>query len=138
MQVEYFVRFQEKCYDIGTMVLFYGYGDPRWTEPQLGMIEKFIGTTVFIKSCKDGTTYTYSTIIQSKFNKIIKEIVHPVYYKEQCVISNCYEPPEWKLETGWVWYILIIIIGTLFKARWLIYVCATAVFFLWKKGFLHK
>ena len=39
---------------------------------------------------------------------------------------------------GWVWYILIMAVGTIFKARALIWIVATIVFFLWKYGHLKS
>ena len=45
-------------------------------------------------------------------------------------------PPSWDIEVGWIWYIAIMLIATIFKDRVLIWAFATIVFFLWKKGFL--
>lgn len=47
-------------------------------------------------------------------------------------------PPEGDIFIGWIFYILIMAIGVIFKQRLLIWVFATAVFFLWKNGFLNK
>ena len=46
-------------------------------------------------------------------------------------------PPKWDVEIGWIWYIVIMVVGAIFKDRWLIWIGATAYFFLWKSGFLN-
>jgi hypothetical protein len=46
-------------------------------------------------------------------------------------------PPSWDVEIGWIWYIVIMAVGLIFKDRWLIWGFTTAVFFLWKGGFLN-
>ena len=58
--------------------------------------------------------------------------------KEKYGLPEREKPPSWNIEVGWVWYIAIMLIATIFKDRVMIWAFATAVFFLWKKGFLKK
>ena len=67
--------------------------------------------------------------------KYIVEIVKPVYPKNIVISSdNTDKPSPWDIEIGWIWYIIIMIVGTIFKDRLIIWVFASAVFFLWKSG----
>ena len=46
-------------------------------------------------------------------------------------------PMGWQIEVGWTWYLIIMVVGTLFKDRWIIYIFVTLYFFLWKNGILN-
>lgn len=69
----------------------------------------------------------------------IVEIIEPVYPHKEEMTSTYYRqcPSLDTVFVGWVWYIVIMLIGIIFKDRLLIWVFATAVFFLWKNGFLN-
>ena len=68
----------------------------------------------------------------------IIEIVEPVYPPEKQVPQNKRQcPPSWDVEIGWIWYILIMLVGLIFKDRWLIWIITTVVFFSWKSGLLN-
>ena len=70
-------------------------------------------------------------------DKFIVEIIDPVYYNqpEQIqLVNNRNVPPAWDVEIGWIWYIFIMIVGTIFNDRLIIWIVASAVFFLWKAG----
>ena len=75
-------------------------------------------------------TYTLHRII---------DVVEPVYYESPGVSppSNRNPPPDWDVEIGWVWYIIIMCVGSIFKDRWLLWICATIYFFLWKSGIFN-
>ena len=136
MPVEYFVRFQGKCYDVGTKLKFYDYVfGIRNPYPTTGTIEKFISTTCFIKG-DDGRIYTFSTAVQESGNRYVAEIIEPVYYnppKQSFTKSKNY-PAPWDVEIGWIWYIVIMVFGTIFNERFLLWTVATVFFFLWKSG----
>lgn len=69
----------------------------------------------------------------------ITEIVEPVYARNTIIdttTSDKYRPAPWDVEIGWIWYIIIMVVGTIFNCRWLIWIFATVIFFGWKYGFL--
>ena len=135
MPVEYFIRYKGKCYDVGTRFKFRAISYNYYRGIKEGVIEKFINTSVFIRA-DDGKLYEYSTIKNLvDFDKLIIEIIKPVYYTAKNLApDNNNRPAPWDVEIGWIWYIIIMIIGTIFKDCLLIWVVATAVFFLWKSG----
>ena len=72
----------------------------------------------------------------------ICRIIEPHYYKpvakqttawERFKLSGEHNKP---IDTafGTILYIVIMIVGTLFKARWLVYIVATLIFVLWRYG----
>lgn len=138
MPVEYFIRYKEKYYDVGTRLRLKYFG-----EIVEGVIEEFIGTTVYIRFVEselfpNGYSYSYSTIGTVNFDKLIVEIVEPVYYIEkQSQKDNRTYPPSWDVEIILIWYIIIMVVGTMFEARIIIWIFASAYFFLWKNGFLN-
>lgn len=140
MPVEYFIRFQGKCYDVGTRLRF-RIGIRSFGNIADGRIE-WISHNVFYIRLTDGTGWQLSHR-QSLENTIV-EIIEPVYYKEPPVEyvrglrGGGPLPSEDSIFVGWVWYIVIMAVGTIFKDRLMIWVFASAVFFLWKNGFLNK
>lgn len=78
------------------------------------------------------TKYTYS-----QANNFIVDIIEPVYpnLKKTSEPANQREcPPSWDVEIGWIWYIIIMVVGSIFRDRWMLWIFATAYFFLWKNG----
>ena len=138
MPVEYFIRYKGLLYDVGTRLKFkaYSYGY-YWGEKE-GVIEKFIGSTVFIKG-DDGILYEYSTTkYLVDFDKVIIEIIEPIYYTlEKSSVADRDCPPSWDIEIGWIWYVILMVVGAIFKARIIIWVFVSAYFFLWKNGFIN-
>ena len=140
MPVENFIRFQGMCYDVGTRLKF---RTRVWgllsSEPYTGTIEKFDKTTCFIRG-DDGNLYTISTMRQSPTcdNEYIVQIITSVYYvlKASKPTRRC--PSSWNVEAGWIWYIIIMAVGTIFKARLILWIFATAFFFLWKNGLMSN
>ena len=72
-------------------------------------------------------------------DKDVVEIIEPVYPNDVVwVKDDDRELPSYgAIDLGWAWYIIITIGGLFFHDRWLIWIGATAVFFLWKNGFLN-
>lgn len=138
MPIEYFIRYQGKCYDVGTKLKFYP--QAQWVGSVVGTIEQFMGSNVLIRG-SDGHLYKFSTTT-SNFDNMIVEIIEPVYYEEPQIeykqgLSGGVCPPEGDVFVGWAWYIAIMLVGAIFKDRFAIWVFATAVFFLWKNGFFN-
>lgn len=135
MPVENFLKYKGKCYDIGTRLRFYHDGLWPWSETLEGVIEEFINGKIIIKAT-NGFEYSLSPMIMD-LDKFIVEIINPVYYNqpEQIqLVNNRNVPPAWDVEIGWIWYIIIMIVGTIFNDRLIIWIVASAVFFLWKAG----
>ena len=133
-----YLKFRGQYYDVGTKVKI-----------KLGGGTNKVVETVFLGWSYNGSgggksfecefpyskNYDYSTT-----ELYIVEIIHPIYPKleiitEKTVNRNC--PDSWDIEIGWVWYILIMVVGAIFKDRVMIWFFASAVFFLWKNGFLN-
>lgn len=138
MPVEYFIRYQGLCYDVGTRLRFKNYSYGYYCGIEEGVIEKFVEATVFIRGY-NGKLYNISTTRgEAYFDKIITEIIEPVYYiPEYTTKNNCKCPSPWDVEMGWIWYIIVMIFGAIFKERLMVWMLATAYFFLWKNGFLN-
>ena len=73
----------------------------------------------------------------------IVEIIEPVYYKEPEIdhskkssIFTRTGSGSWQSSNeviiGLIWYIIVMIVGTIFIDRWLIWIGATIFFFVWK------
>jgi hypothetical protein len=135
MPVEYFIRYKGLLYDVGTRLKFKAEKYNYYLGIKDGVIEQFIGNAVFIRG-DDGELYRYSTIKNLvDFDKVIVEIVEPVYYiPDETVGSKRECPSPWDIETGWIWYIIIMVVGALFKGAPMIWILATVFFFAWKNG----
>lgn len=142
MPVENFLRYKGSCYDVGTKLRFYYKDHGVLLGVKTGVIEKFINGHIIIKTDDGFICDSYSTIPNLyDFDKIIVEIIEPVYYKEepkQIPTNNRNYPSEDSIFIGWILYVLIMLVGTIFKARLMIWIFATALFFLWKNGFMGK
>ena len=141
MPTKYFIFYKGLCYDVGTKLKFKAYSGQYPYKYYLGIkkgkIEKFIGSAVFIKG-DDGELYKYSTIENLvDFDNIIVEIIRPVYYIPENQADGRERPVPWDIETGWIWYIIIMTVGIIFKDRITIWVFTSIIFFLWKNGFLN-
>ena len=136
MPVEYFLRYNGQCYDVGTKLKF-GIGREPFRTIYEGVIEWISHNHVYIRAT-DGTGWLLSKV-WSLDNTII-EIIEPVYYEEppSKPISGGQIPSINDIFVGWVWYIVIMVVGVIFKARWLIWIFATIIFFTWKNGGTRK
>lgn len=135
MPIENFLRFEGKCYDVGTKLKFYARIHQINVGIEIGVIKRFDNGTVYIES-DDGFIYYYSTMLCNNMFDCIIEILEPVYYvpKEDTMSDHRTRPAPWDVEIGWIWYIIIMVVGTIFNDRLLIWIVATAIFFLWKSG----
>ncbi len=139
MPVEYFIKFRGMCYDVGTRLKF-KQSTATWEPILIGVIEKIAPSFAYIRAT-DGKLYEFSTVQGLvNFEKIIIEIVSPVYYtgampkrqKNQCVC-----PSQGDVDIGWMWYIIIMVVGTIFNARLTIWIFASLIFFAWKNGYMN-
>ena len=128
MPVEEFIIYKSKYYGIGTRLKF------RNIFIYEGVIERFINNTVYIRG-DNGILYDFG-ILTTKFDDIIIEIIKPVYYipSESTRSDNRNCPASWDVGIGWIWYIIIMIVGAIFNDRFLIWIMTTIIFFLWKNG----
>lgn len=132
MPVEYFLRYRGQCYDVGTIL--------RFREPygpvQTGTIKWFSHNCVGIL-LDSGAEYPLSKTFS--LDNVIVEIVNPVYYKmpQKTYASSRKIPSDDNIFIGWVWYIVIMLVGGVFKLRFLVWIAATTVFFAWKNGLLN-
>jgi len=133
MPVEYFIRFNGQCYDVGTRLRFKNC-TASWAIILEGKIE-WISHNHFYIRLIDGSGWQLSKV--RPLDNIIVEIIEPVYYEEpqKVYVNNRICPPEEDIFVGWLWYIVIMAVGIIFKDRLMIWVFATAYFFLWKNGF---
>ena len=120
-------------YDVGTKVKIQTirYGEQIMTLRQGGVTGiEFVGENL------------YSIPIRSNTSNIVIEIVDPIYVQTQSENDagkkHRTRPAPWDVETGWIWYVIIMIVGAIFKDRLLIWAVASAIFFLWKNGFMNK
>lgn len=122
-----YLFFKGKHYDVGTKVLI----KTRWNGIQEATFYGW-GTYPFRGENVWGIDYYYFNI-----DKYLVDIIEPIEVNLQPVNvddKNC--PPAWDVEIGWIWYILIMAVGLIFKDFWMIWIVATIIFFSWKKGFL--
>lgn len=141
--------FQGKYYDVGTKVKFIR--KYQWNSVTEGTIIWIEPNSITIKTYNN---INYNIFV-SDVDRMIKEIIEPIYYtgsvqppiqpsasgtdvlyKGVEANKNRNYPSEGDVEVGWIWYIIIILVGAIFKDRWIIWVVATFYFFSWKNGFL--
>lgn len=117
--------YKGQYYDVGTKVKI----KTQWHGE---MITTFLGYGRFENVSK------YEIPICAQIERYIVEIIEPVYYKEP-------EPTPQKrkffsLPAGdgpfyaLLWYIAVMVVGTIFNDRWLIWIVATLIFF----GYIKK
>ena len=129
MPVEFYFKYHELLYDVGTKVRFKQ--KYQWQGITEGTVIRINPNSIDVKHEGDVTTI-YRWDIESK----IIEIVEPVYYTKviESLPNNRVYPSESSVELGWIWYIIIMVVGAIFKDKLMIWVCATAYFFMWKNG----
>lgn len=121
-----------------------------------------VGTKVLVKDLCYGQTkatfygwQAYGSFRDSRFDcgisindidKKIIEIIEPVYWSPTEDVSSNYGEKSniftrsgsgsWQSDDeityGLIWYIVIMLIGTIFNDRWIIWIAATIIFFSWK------
>ncbi len=139
-----YMKFNGEYYDVGTIARIKGRFGP--------VVARFCGWKDGYRGCFeliDEDTYgLYNTYDRAGVMDYCLEIIVPVKPNLQQTESQTTnsgfglperdKPPSWDIEIGWIWYVVIMVVGTIFQDRWLIWGFATAVFFLWKNGFLNK
>lgn len=137
-----YMKFREEYYDIGTICKIKGREGPvlvkflGWDHNYKGKFEDLDNTIFGLFSdytCAGVNDYCLEIIVPIKPN-----LQQP---KEE--IGSGFglpardKPPSWDVDIAWIWYVAIMAIGLIFKDRWLIWSFTSAVFFLWKNGFLN-
>jgi hypothetical protein len=140
-KVPYF-EFQGVKYGIGTILKVPRTLDLRWRSKEQIMKEaEFVGGGCFEFLNHTGSIFLCQNRgLSGPYEEYI-EIIKPVYYQE----PEGLKPQNIFLSTGsgsWdahndicvglIWYIIIMVVGVLFKARLIIWVLATWYFFAWK------
>lgn len=138
-----YMKFKGEYYDVGTICKIKGPYGPR--------LVRFMGwhfdndRSNFEIVDKDDC-WLYDTYNMAGVNDYCIEIITPIKPNLQKVnelnnsgfgLPDRDIPPSYDIEIGWIWYIVIMIAGTIFKDRLMIWTFATVVFFLWKKGYLN-
>lgn len=131
-----YMKYNGKYYDKGTVVKIKG--------PYGPTIATFNGWRFDNRGCfvsKNGdSSDLYEFYNYSAANKYILEIIDPVCPTMQQEIvpkENRNKPPEWDVEIAWIWYVVIMVVATIFKARLFIWALTTVIFFAWKNGFTN-
>lgn len=137
-----YLKYNGEYYDKGTIVKLYGRKAPiiaRWTGWNLG------DKNCFELLNPEDWVNLYHNYDRANTNVYILEIVVPIKPNLQQTeelngkgfsLPDRETPPSWNVEIGWIWYIAIMLVATIFKDRLMIWCFVTAVFFLWKKGYL--
>lgn len=140
MPVEYFVRYNGQCYDVGTRLRIRS-SLQSWAPIYDGIIIAIDGYKFYVQTTDGHRLCISKEDPYRSVEKLIVEIIVPVYYTDKTAYlptNDRMPPPEWDVAIGWVWYILIIAVGSIFKDRIGIWAMATAYFFLWKNGFFNR
>ena len=141
MGVVGYFEFKGVKYGIGTIVRVPRYDDLRWFSKEELLTEAiFVGGGYFNFTQIKGSVFLAGDKLKGKYEEYI-EIVKPVYYQEP-------EPPKptniffrtgsgsWEAHNdvvyGFIIYMVVMIIATLFKARVGLWILATIVYFGWK------
>lgn len=142
---DYF-EFKGVKYGIGTIVKVPSSTDIRWVSPKKYSHEAtFIGNSTFRYNKLLGCITLYedgSNLIGGKYEEYI-EIIEPVYYQEpqplpakKGSIWTRTGSGSWDAHgdvcIGLIWYIVIMLVATIFKDRIAIWIITTIVFFSWK------
>jgi hypothetical protein len=136
-----YIKYKGEYYDIGTVVLIKGFYGPvkarflGWKCNNRGCFEPISGERLIL----------HDTYNPAGVNDYVLDIIYsvkPILEINKTSTDGGFKIPErekpspWNVEVAWIWYIVIMAIGLIFKDRWLIWGFTTAVFFLWKGGFL--
>lgn len=137
-----YMKFKGEYYDVGTIAKIKGRYGP--------VIARFCGWKYGDRGCFeliDGKAFgLYDTYNRAGVMDYCLEIVVPVkpnlQKKEEPSggfgLPERDKPPSWDVEVAWIWYIVIMAVATIFKDRLMIWAFVSAVFFLWKNGFLNN
>lgn len=137
-----YMKFKGEYYDIGTIAKIKGRYGP--------VLVKFVGWKYDDRGCFEliddkafglYDTYNYAGVMDYCLAIVVP--VKPNFQQTEVFVRgggapNREKPPSWDIEVAWIWYIAIMAVAIIFKDRWLIWAFTTAVFFLWKNGFLNN
>lgn len=85
---------------------------------------RFYGTFSF----RDKVSHLQSSILD------VVEVPNP---EELTYNTSRRRPPNWQVEMGITWYIIIMLVCALFKDRWIGWIFITSYFVLWLNGFMN-
>jgi hypothetical protein len=139
-----YMKFKGEYYDKGTICKIKGrHGEPKLVRFKGWHLNNAYQNFELINENDYGIYDNYS---YSGVNDYCLEIVMPVKPDLESPekqnsggfgLPEREKPGSWKIEVAWIWYVLIMLIGTIFKDRVMIWAFTTIVFFLWKNGFLR-
>lgn len=139
-QMPYF-EFKNTKYGIGTIVKIpYLRRGNLVSQNNPTQIATFVGGGNFQLSSCYGFICLNIEELDDKYRKYV-EIIKPIYYQEpeSPTPQNIFvktKSGSWDAYNdvciGLIWYIIIMLVGIIFKDRLTIWICATVVFFIWK------
>jgi hypothetical protein len=112
--------YKGQYYDVGTKVKI----KTRWNGE---IITTFLGYNRFKDVLK------YEIPVCAQIEHYIVEIIEPVYYKEPEPTKHFFLPAGDGPFYALLWYIVVMVVGTIFKDRLLIWIVATWIFFSYIK-----
>jgi hypothetical protein len=136
------MKFKGEYYDVGTIARIKG--------PYGPVLARFVGWRYGDTGCfeliDDKAFGLYDTYNRAGVMDYCLEIVVPVKPNlqqteapaEKGGLPERDKPPSWDIEVAWIWYIVIMAVAVIFKDRLMIWAFVSAVFFLWKNGFLNN
>ena len=137
-----YMKFNGEYYDVGTIAQIKG--------PYGPVVARFCGWKENDRGCFELVNHKsyglYSTYNKYGVSQYCLEIIVPVKPSLQQLEMSCKSggfpdrdrPPSWDIEVAWIWYIVIMVVAVIFKDRFMIWTFVSAIFFLWKNGFLNK
>jgi hypothetical protein len=138
--IQYF-EFKGVKYGVGTIVKVPTTKDLRWLPKEQIMQEAvFTGGAQFVFTHLSGSISLYEENFIGKYEQYI-EIIKPIYYQNPAPLKpqNIFTQTgsgSWDAHNevcmGFIWYIAVMLIAIIFKARVGIWILATIVYFLWK------
>lgn len=131
-----YLKYKGQCYDVGTKIRF----RQNYVE-YVGTIVYFNCNSIIVEwgESRKFTESIYQPWLQGDPEKVIIEIIEPVYYvgdlEPQKIDHTC--PPQWQIENAWYIYIFVMILLTIFEARLTGWIFVTLYFIAWKNGFFN-
>lgn len=137
-----YMKFKGEYYDVGTICKVKGPFGP--------VIVRFCGWKSDGRRCFEPVgekwVHLYDTYNRAGVMDYCLEIIVPVKPNVQKTeepsggygLPERDKPPSWDIDVAWIWYIVIMAVATIFKDRLMIWTFVSAVFFLWKNGFLNN
>ena len=127
-------QYKGQYYDVGTKVILK-------TKYEGEKLTTYSGYSPYVGYCFDGSGQIMSDVF---LEKRIIEIVEPVYYQEPPPDKSKQENILFRTGSGsaehdddvfhgFLLYLAVMIVGVIFKDRWLIWIVATLIYFGWKK-----